>query len=108
MQRRQGLPGNRLLEVIRSLPAVERQNRLARIGDREIALTMMYMSDRDRALVLSHLPPQKTRRVREELELQRHLAIRYPDYLLAVAHVESNLRRPTSRTTLGSWLRPRR
>jgi hypothetical protein len=79
-----------------------------RIGDREIAMAMMYMQAPERALMLSHLGPEKVRRVREELALHERLAIRYDDYLHAVALVLRNLEvAATRRTALGSYLRPR-
>jgi hypothetical protein len=78
-----------------------------RIGDREIALAMMYMQEADRSFVLSCLAPVKARRVRDELRLHERLAIRYDDYLAAVVHVMRNLESSLNKAVLGSYLRPR-
>jgi hypothetical protein len=100
-------PNARLLEAIRSLPPTDRQNRLMRIGDREIALAMMHMQDADRAEVLSVVARPKAQRVRDELRLQQRLSIRYDDYLVAVRHVIANLRTTATKAVLGSYIRPR-
>jgi hypothetical protein len=100
-------PNDRLLAAFRALSATDRQNRLMRIGDREIALAMMYMKEPDRASLLSHVGPEKVRRVRDELTLHERLSVRYDDYLVAVSHVRRNLESTGSRAVLGSYLRPR-
>ncbi len=101
-------PNDQLLALVRGLTPVERQNRLSRIGDREIALAMLYMRDPDRTMVLSHLPPAKTRRIREELRLHTRLRITYADYLKAVELVSHGVSGSRGRGSLGSYLRPRR
>jgi hypothetical protein len=100
-------PNERLLAAFRALSPADRQNRCMRIGDRELALAMRYMTEPDRALLLSRLGPEKVKRVRDELLLHERLSIRYDDYLLAVAHVARNLDRPGGKAALGSYLRPR-
>ena len=68
-------PNELLLRRARTLPRVRVQNSLMRAGDREIALSMMYMEDRDRGFLFSLLPAAKARRVREELTLQGRLKV---------------------------------
>jgi hypothetical protein len=87
---------------------VEKQNRLSRIGDREIALSMMYMRDPDRNAILACLPRPKADRVREELVLHRRLRITYQDYLRAVELVSDSVSGTGGKRALGSYLRPRR
>ena len=101
-------PNDQLLALVRGLTPVERQNRLSRVGDREIALAMRYMRDPDRTMVLSHLPPAKTRRIREELRLHTRLRITYADYLKAVELVSDGISGSRGRGSLGSYLRPHR
>ena len=100
-------PNQRLLDAFRALSPTDRQNRLMRIGDREIALAMMYMKEPDRASLLSCLGAEKVRRVRDELRLHERLSIRYDDYLVAVSHVRKNLQSTAGKAVIGSYLRPR-
>jgi len=79
-----------------------------RIADREIALSMMYTTDRDREFVLSLIAPSKAHRIREEFGFQRHLAVRYDQYLTAIGNVMSQLEREGSTPPIRSYLRPRR
>ncbi len=60
-------PNDRLAAALRALPPVEAQNRLMRLGDREIALSMMYMKMKDRGALLALLPAPKARRIADEL-----------------------------------------
>jgi DNA-binding transcriptional ArsR family regulator len=93
--------------ALRSLPPVAAQNCLMRLGDREIALSMMYMRDRDRAELLALLPDPKARRILAEIALHRRLVIRYDQYVAAVEHVLAGLEE-RSRGAFRSYLRPRR
>lgn len=100
-------PNDRLLSLVRKMPEAEAQNRLMRIADREIAVSMMYMREHDIAALLSFVAPAKARRVREELALQRHLAVRYEQYRRTIANVIGQLERAGAATPLRSYLRPR-
>ena len=100
-------PNDRLLHALNGLPHVEAQNRLMRLGDREIALSMMYMRDRDRVALLALLPAPKARRVAEEIALHRRLVIRYDQYVSAVSAVVAALE-ARARTVFASYLRPHR
>lgn len=100
-------PQEMLLETARSLTPAERQNRLMRIGDREVALAMTYMGDGDRAFLLSCVGAQKAARIRDEITLQSRLAVSHRDYLAAVAHVRGCLTTPSKPAVMGSYIRPR-
>jgi len=104
-------PNDQLLRALAGLPRVEAHNRLTRLGDREVALAMMYMRDADRAALLALLPAAKARRVGEEMVLHRRLAIRYDQYTAAVDAVVAALAAPREgarRHAFRSYLRPRR
>ena len=100
-------PNDRLVAALRALGPVEAQNRLMRLSDREIALSMMYMGDRDRGALLALLPAPKAERINSEMRLHRRLVIRYDQYVTAVESVLSSLEQQR-RGTFRSYLRPRR
>lgn len=100
-------PTEALLQAMRRLAPAVRQNRLMRIGDREIAMVMAHMGEADRAFLLSCVGPQKGRRIHDEMKLQARLAVRHEDYLAAIAHVRRCLATTTTRARLGSYIRPR-
>ncbi len=100
-------PNDRLVATLRSLAPVAAQNCLMRRGDREIALSMMYMRERDRAAVLALVPQAKARRILAEMSLHRRLVIRYDQYVTAVEHVMAGLG-DRSPGAFRSYLRPRR
>ncbi len=104
---RASTPNQRLVRALRGLPRVDAQNRLMRLGDREIALSMMYMADTDRAALLGLLPQPKIHRISQELALHRRLAIRYDQYTAAVEAVLASLEE-RGRRVFRSYLRPRR
>ncbi len=58
-----------------------------KIPDRELALSMMYMDQVDREMILSNVSREKSRRVAEELSLHEHLRIRYDQYRRAAERV---------------------
>jgi hypothetical protein len=78
-----------------------------RLGDREIALAMLYMADRDRAALLAVLPQAKAERVWSEVELHKRLAIRYDQYVAAVGTVLAGLE-ARKQQPFRSYLRPKR
>jgi hypothetical protein len=69
---------------MRVVPAVDAQNRLLRIGDKEIATSMIYMADHERETILALLGLTKGARVRQELERQQRSRIVYDHYEIAV------------------------
>lgn len=96
-----------LLRLLGRLTPAEAQNRLMRIADREISLSMSYMSDDDRRFVLGMVGRAKALRIREEFGFQRHLAVRYDDYLVAIQNVLRQLENTSPSPPLKSYLRPR-
>ncbi len=100
-------PNDRLVAALHALGAVEAQNSLMRLGDREIALAMMYMRDKDRGALLALLPVPKAQRITSEMRLHRRLVIRYDQYVTAVESVLASLEQ-RGRAAFRSYLRPRR
>jgi cytosine/adenosine deaminase-related metal-dependent hydrolase len=100
-------PVQRLLETFRGMEPADRQNRLMRLGDREIAMAMTHMKEEDRDLLLSCLGRAKVQRIRDEMRLQARLAVSQRDYLKALALVEHGLGSAGGRAALGSYIRPR-
>ncbi len=100
-------PNDRLVAALRTLPPVAAQNALMRLGDREIALSMMYMRQRDRGELLALLPDPKARRILAEIRLHQRLVIRYDQYVTAVEHVLAGLEERAS-GAFRSYIRPRR
>ncbi|HUX12379.1 MAG TPA: hypothetical protein VMW87_05085 [Spirochaetia bacterium] len=112
----------RLLQLVKTLSPVDRQNRLMATPDRELALAMMYMDEPDRKKFLSVVSIAKRRRIEDELRLESHLSIRYEHFRRAMEAVMVRLYH--SATSVGdaaspgssngrpaplrSYLRPRR
>lgn len=77
-------PHRRVLDLMRAIPAVDTQNRLLRIGDKELATSMIYMADHERESIFVVLGRTKGARVRQELERQQRSRIVYDHYETAV------------------------
>ncbi len=103
----QKTPNELLLGKLRQHPRVRVQNTLMRIGDRPIALGMMYMEDNDRDFVFSHLPAPKVERIRDELALQKRLKITYDQYRKAVQSLLDALNSETGGDSFRSYIRPK-
>lgn len=101
-------PNDRLLQLIRRIDPRDAQNRLMRIADRELSLSMLYMTDKNRVEVLSFIAVEKAKRVREELGFCEKLAVRYGQYRIAIDNVLRQLEEPGSSAPIRSYLRPRR
>jgi hypothetical protein len=99
-------PDSVLMTLIRKLTPQEAQNRLLSLGDRDLALAMMYFSDPDKEYLLGFLSPKKTQRIREELALQKHRRITYSQYRTAVEHVIASLSSAKNKASLKSYFRP--
>lgn len=99
-------PQDRLLQILRTYPAAEVQNKLMTSGDREIALSMLYLSEGDRDFILSFLGQQKSERVREEWIFQKGVRITYSQYLQAVNNILDRFLSSGSGKMLKSYLRP--
>lgn len=78
-----------------------------RIADREIAVSMMFMDDRDRRRILGLVAAKKAILIREEFGFQEHLAVRYDQYVATVESVIGQLLHGSRRPPLRSYLRPR-
>lgn len=89
------------------MPPADAQNRLMRIADREIALSMTRMGDEDRRFVLNLIARAKARRIQEEFGFQRHLRVRYDHYRAAIENVMRQLENAAPTAPLKSYLRPR-
>jgi hypothetical protein len=98
----------RLAGLLVSRPAVVVQNRLMSACDRDVALSMLYMTDPDRRRILEKVSPAKQRRIAEELELHEHLQITYAQYEAAIRSVIDALERDSVQTKIRSYIRPRR
>ena len=99
-------PNERLLKVIRTVPRVSLQNRLLRMTDREIAVSMMFMEENDRNSIFDILSSRKRNRVKEELLLHQRLRINYNQYLTVIEHVVQQLTREHIKPGSRSYLRP--
>lgn len=99
-------PDRVLMSLIRKLTPQEAQNRLLSLGDRDLSLAMMYLSDPDKNYILGFLSPKKARRVGEELALQKNRRITYTRYRTAVNHVIDSLSSEKNKASLKSYFRP--
>jgi hypothetical protein len=85
-------PHQHLLDLIRALPPVDAQNRLLRVRDADLALSMLYMVEFQRDQVFALAGPGKSRRVREVLARLEHTRIRYDQYASTAERVIRALR----------------
>lgn len=100
------------------MPPVDVQNRLLRVPDTELALTLLYMDDADRNRILRATGTAKGRRVREALHRHEHTRILYAYYeqacLAVCAQLEDRLGGSSggsgsrSRSGIRTYYRPRR
>lgn len=98
-------PNEELKKTMYALPSLNLQNRLMAAPDREIALSMMYMDDKDRAYLFSVLSAVKQKRIHEELALHARLRISYQQYRMALRSVMAVLT-GTGVGGLKSYLKP--
>ncbi len=80
-------PEQRLLKIIRIIPPAEVQNRLMRITDRELAICLLYMDEKERPRILNTLGNVKRQRVIQEIGYVSHLRLRYPQYRVVIEKV---------------------
>lgn len=100
-------PHRRILDLIRALPTVDTENRLMRVADRELSLSLIYMGEHERHTVLSRLGGTKAQRVREELTRHERTRIMYAQYEVAVRAVVTALEGHAA-TAPRSYYRPSR
>lgn len=98
----------RLIELVRSLPAVQVQNRLMASTDRDIALALAGMADEEEATVLAHLAPRKADRVREELALEERRRVDEKHIVSSLDVLIASLLGDRTMTGRRSYVRPRR
>jgi len=98
-------PEERLLKLLRNLPAAEAQNRLMRISDRELAICMLYMDPPNRGRLLGLLGSAKRQRVSQETGYVSHLRLRYPQYRQVIEKVIGVLS-GYERGSIRSYIRP--
>lgn len=77
-------PHRRVLDLIRAIPAVDVQNRLLKIGDKDLATSLLYMAEGEQTTVMQLLGHAKGNRVTEELKRQNRSRIGYEHYEQAV------------------------
>ncbi len=99
---------DRLLRLLRSLSPVEAENRLMRVSDREIALSMRFLSQCDRAYLFSLVAAPKRRRIQDELALHKRLVIRPDQYQRTIDHLVELLGQERYSGSIRSYLRPLR
>ena len=89
-----------------ALTAVELQNRLLPVSDRELAVAMLYLPDAECEPIYRALAGPKALRLSEELALVRRRAVSRRDYLATLSRVVAVLGGARYTETLGSYLRP--
>lgn len=94
-------PHQYILDLIRALSPVDAQNRLLRIRDADLALSMLYMVEFQRDQVFSLAGPGKSRRVRDVLARLEHTRIRYDQYASTAEMVIRALRTGSIPSTSG-------
>lgn len=58
-----------------------------RITDRELAICMLYMDEKERPRILTTLGNVKRQRVMQEIGYISHLRLRYPQYRVVIEKV---------------------
>lgn len=76
-------PHQRILDLLRVIPAVDCQNRLMRVADKDLSLSLLYMSEGQRNRILSFVGAAKSQRVLAELRRHEHTRILYTQYEVA-------------------------
>jgi len=82
------------------------QNILIRISDRELAICMLYLSEKDEIFLLSFLSSVKQNRIKQEQVYVKSLHLRYPQYRTVIDNVILRLQ-GLSRAGIRSYIRPR-
>jgi flagellar motor switch protein FliG len=82
-----------MLRYLRTLSDTEIQNRLMRLSDRDIALSVLNLEQEERDFVLSFLGRRKRQRVEEEYGYIKIKRIRYDQYRGAMQRVLETFRK---------------
>jgi len=83
------------------------QNILMRISDRELAICMIYLSEKDKIFLLSFLSSVKQNRIKQEQIYVKSLHLRYPQYRTVIDNVILRLQ-GLSGEGIRSYIRPRK
>jgi hypothetical protein len=100
-------PYRQILDLLRVLPAVDCQNRLMKVSDRDLSMALIYAADDECDRVLSLVGSGKAHRVRIEIARCRRSRTQRIHYEVAVATVVKTLQ-GASVTAPKSYYRPSR
>ena len=99
-------PDRILADLLVQINAAELQNRLFRLSNREIAVAMTYLSDRERRILFSAMPPEKNSLVLEEIRFQENVIVSRPFYLSVMKRVINILAGNSDDSFRKGYLRP--
>ena len=68
------------MQALHSHTGITLQNTLMKIPDREVAVALLKLDEKERSLVFSHLSRAKTERVQQEIRYQQTLDIPHDRY----------------------------
>ncbi len=97
-------PDRRLFKLIQSTDRITTGRILNSEPDRELAVSVMYLSDFERGILFSHLAPGKRERVREEI--RRSPELRYNTYLMIIERLIKALESGKQNESGSSYFRP--
>lgn len=100
-------PDKVLADILHSGTHADIQNRLLRISDRELAISMLYLSEKEESFLYSFLPPIKQTRIKQEQVYVKSLHLRYPQYRTVIDDVILRLQ-GVSGGGIRSYVRPRK
>lgn len=97
---------NQLLNYINQ-DRINAQNILMKISDREIALSMLYMDQKEENIIFSLLSEQKNKRIKEELSYQKKLKINYKLYCDISENLLKKFKKNKNNKNQRTYIRPR-
>jgi hypothetical protein len=100
-------PDQVLADLLHKGSYADIQNVLMRISDRELAISMLYLSEEDETFMLSFLSDIKQDRIKQEQVYLKSLHLRYPQYRTVIDDVILRLQ-GMSGGGIRSYVRPRR
>ncbi len=98
----------KILALLKYEDRVKIVNVLMKIPDREIAVSLMTLDEREREVAFSLLSPVKVRRVKEELQYQEKLDISHDRYTKIVRKFLSYFEPGKKDYKNQSYIRPKR
>jgi hypothetical protein len=99
-------PDEKIIYLIKFLPKVTVVNKLMKAQDRDIALSMMYMDEKNKEILFSFLSDSKIKRIKSEIKLHKRLKIKYSQYRKAVNTISKALEAQSDSQKKKSYLRP--